>query len=101
MLCEKPRQIFEAGLLDDRQVVAVNNVGSGFTACFNKVAKKLAQFRRAAGNIHDLGLVVPNPCANAFRSSPINHLRPPWTRVHVAMTAGLVTFAPDVDLQRL
>src|SRR5258706_877411 len=41
------------------------------------------------------------PCANSFRSRLIDHFRPPRAGVNVTMAAGLIAFAPDIDLQRL
>ena len=57
-------------------------------------------FRRAAGDVHGLRFVFRNPITNAPSRRLIEHLGAPRRGIHVAMTAGLITLAADIELQR-
>src|SRR5439155_8698235 len=97
-IIREPAVIF---LLDYRQIVPVYDLRAGCTRGFDEVTKKLAQLRRAAGEI-DNGRAKPaNPVADAIGRRRVHHFRPPRRGVHVAMPAGLVALSADVDLQRL
>src|SRR5207245_10361635 len=95
------RHIPESRLLDDRVIVAVEHMAAGVTANLNEVTKELTQLRRAACDIHRSRLMLLDPRADSFRSSLVDHLCPPWTRVHVTMATRLVALSSDIDLQSL
>jgi hypothetical protein len=54
-----------------------------------------------AGEIHYGGPILSNPLSYPMGGGPVHHFRPPGARIDMAMTAGLIAFAADIDLQRL
>jgi len=89
------------GFFDYRQIVPINDFGAGRACGFDEVTKKLAQLRRAAGEIDNGRAKPPNPVTYATGGGRVHHLRAPGRGIHVTMPAGLIALPPEIDLQRL
>ena len=85
--------------LDDGEVVPINDVRADAAGGLDKIAEVFAQLRCAAGDVHNLRAVLLDPCADFFGVGFGDHFSAPRRGVHVAVAAGLVALAPDVDLQ--
>ena len=91
----------EVRLFDDGEIVAVDHARAGGAAGLDEEAEMFAQLGRAAGEVHDGGTMLLNPVADAARDAGAHHFGAPGRGIDVAMAAGLVALAADVDLQRL
>jgi hypothetical protein len=60
-----------------------------------------AEFRSSASDVHDLRTVLADPCADLVCDFLRHHLGARGTGVDMAMGAGLVALATDVDLEGL
>ena len=98
-----PGQIFRQPavifLFHDGEIAPVNDVGASLARDFNEVTKELAQLGRATGDVHDRRPIPANPVTDAMGRRLVHHLRPPRAGIDMAMTAGLIALAPDVDLK--
>ncbi len=99
------RQVFrQVGVgfgLDNREVVAVDDVRTHRTGSFHKVVEKLADLRSTAGDVHDLGPVLADPRPDFVRDFLGHHFGAVRAGIDVAVSACLVALAADVDLQGL
>jgi len=87
--------------LDNGEIVAVDHVSIDRAGGLYEVVEKLADLGRTAGDVDDFGTVFEDPCADfvgAFFGHHFGAVRP---CIDVAMGAGLVALAADVDLEGL
>ena len=94
------RQPRKAVLFKDREVAAVDDFAARLASGLDEPPKVIAQFRCAAGDVHGLRFIFGNPITNAIGRWLIKHLGAPRCGVHMAVSAGLVAFAADIELQR-
>ncbi len=73
-------------------------VGAARTRGLDEIAEVPAQFRRAAGDVHDVRAMLLNPRADAVRGLRVHHLRAPRRGIDMTVAAGLVALAAHVDL---
>lgn len=83
---------------DDGQVISVNDVATTGTCGFHEITEMFAQLWGSARQVNGHWTVQPNPVADSAGSFPVHHFRTPRSGLNVAMVAGLVAFAADVDL---
>ena len=101
MLREKLREVGVFFRLDDGQVVAVDYMRADRAGGLDEVIEVFGNLRRAPGDVHRGGFVLQDPRADFPRRFPVHHLRAVRPGIDVAVGAGLVALAADVDLQRL
>ncbi len=68
---------------------------------FHEVTEELADLRSTAGDVHDLGTMFHDPCADLAGGFLVHHLGPRRSGIDVAMGARLVALPADIDLERL
>lgn len=85
--------------LDDGEVVAVDDVGADGAGGFYEVVKKFRNFWGSAGDVYGGGLVLKDPCADFVGAFFVHHFGAGGAGIDVAVGAGLVTLAADVDLE--
>ncbi len=95
------RQIRVRFGFDDREVVAVDDVGIHGASGLDEVAKKLTDLGCAARDVHDARAMFDDPCADFVGDFFRHHLGAVRTSIDMAVRAGLIALAPDVDLQGL
>lgn len=98
---EEAREIFEAGFFEYGEVVTVDNAGADGPGGLDEEAEVLAEFGRPAGDVHRGGAVKGDPVGDSLGSFRREHFRAPGTGINVAMAAGLIAFAADVNLEGL
>src|SRR4051794_1566710 len=92
-------QILEARFFDDSEIIPVDHPRSDRPRGFHQITKKLAQLRRAAGEVHHSRRILLDPGANPARGLLAHHLGAPRSSIDMTMPASLVALATEIDLK--
>ena len=98
---EEPGEILEAGLVQDREVAAVDDPESEGARLLHQPPEVRVQLRRAAGDVQRGDAARPQHREDLVDRLRRHHLPAVGARVDVAVQAGLVAAVAEVDLQRI
>src|SRR5688572_6496690 len=101
MIREKLPQILLIRFKQNREIAPIHHMAANGSRLSDQPSKVAIQLRRPARDVHDSGTRFLNPSNDFVSDLRSHHFRSPRRSINMAMTAGLIAFASDVQLQRL
>src|SRR3954465_5532289 len=101
MLGEVRGQKIVSRFFNNGEIASVDNLCTCGSSGLDEEFEVITQFRGPTRDVHFFGSIFFFPLANAMSSRFLNHFRTPGGGIHMTMPAGLIAFAPNVNLQCL